>query len=460
MTMEKTLKRPFRRSALPALLMAAGTALIGRPVAAPETSLGGEGWSQHGRVMHSSDTSNLNYNGNFIHASGAQFLLKAKFSEQLRVSIGLGVTERHYLSGTPTNSRGRVASVVQPYIVEADFGYSFWDRGDSKLRLSGGFLPYNYNPDVKNLGLYLLRGPVYPGILISGFETKHVQPLANILGFQLHHESGGFQQDLILNTETDIFPIYDLSPAYIASYRFGSAFRIGAGVNLYHWIPIEKKLTTPSTPAPVGEPDDTAIPVTDPLQRLWIYVDTTGRIRDTTYLSFKGTKVMANASLDPKAFFPGGGMLGPEDLKIYTEIALIGLDRSKVYKAIYGDYSRRMPVMVGCNFPAFGWLDHLSLETQWYGAKFRDDLQRYQPTTARSASPLPEVNSAHADLGRDDWKWSVHSAKTFDHLRLSVQIANDHSRPAGKLLDIFTDWQALYTTPQDWYLMAKASFFF
>jgi hypothetical protein len=432
--------------------------------AIPDISVTGEGWAQYGKIVHSSDTTTLNYNGNFIHAAAAQFLMRAGYkelltqSDQLTLSIGLGMIERHNLGGA--NSAGGVATVVNPYIVEANFRYAPWNDRSWKLEVSGGFLPYNYHPDAKNLGLYLLRGSVYPGFLLSGFDTKYTLPLASILGLQFHHEAGSFKQDLLFISETDLYPIYDISPAYLASYDFGGVLRIGAGINLYHYISIAPKLTSPSTPAPTGEPDDGVAPVTDPAKRVWIYVDTTGGIRDTTYLSFKGTKVMAMASLDPKPIFGSPEVFGPEDLKIYGEVAVIGLNQSKAYKAIYGGLAKRMPVMVGFNIPAFKLLDHLSLEVEYYKADFRDDLQRLQPSSAYFSSPLPVVSDSTENWKRDDFKWSLHASRTLGNVKLTAQVANDHSRPGGKLLNPAAEWEAIYITPKDWYWMAKIAFFF
>jgi hypothetical protein len=367
----------------------------------------------------------------------------------------LGILERHYPSGSLSDNGGRTPFLWSPYMVDADFNYTWWDSEGSKLSLTGGFFPYSYNPDVKNLGLYLLRGPVYPGVLISGFETKHTRPVANTLGFRLQHVTGAFEQNLILNSETELHPLFDISPAYIASMRFGEVFRIGAGINLYHILPIERKLTFPDTFAYDGS--DLSGFNGDPNSRTWIYVDTAGH--DTTFLSFAGTKIMANASLDPKALF-GAGSLGREDLKLYGEIAVIGLDMSAAYKAVYGDYKRRMPVMVGFNFPMFNLLDHLSLEVEWYGAKFKDDLARYQSTTGSYMSPLPVRNSNNLNLARDDWKWSLHAEKTVGQLRFSAQAANDHSRPGGTLTSPGSEWETYFITPKDWYWMTKVGFFF
>jgi hypothetical protein len=432
--------------------------------AAPVVSISGEAWTHFGKVVKSSDTASLNYNGNFIQAAAAQLLLKADYAQlwsetgKLSLSIGLGMIERHNLGGA--NSAGAVVTVVNPYIVEAGFRFAPWNDRDWKFEVSGGFLPYNYNTDAKNLGLYLLRGPVYPGLLISGFETKYTLPMANILGFRFHHAVGNFKHDLLFTSETDLYPIYDISPAYLASYSFGNVFRLGGGINLYHYIPITPELTSPKTPAPTGEPDESTVRVNDPAKRVWIYVDTTGGARDTTYLSFKGTKIMANATLDPKPIFGNPEFLGAEDLKIYGEIAVLGLNMTKPYKEIYGGYAQRIPVMVGFNIPAFKVLDHLSLEVEYYQADFRDDLQRFQPSSAYFSSPLPVVSDSAEDWHRDDIKWSLHAARTFGNVRLVAQVANDHSRPGGKLLNPAAEWEALYITPKDWYWMAKIAFFF
>jgi hypothetical protein len=427
-----------------------------RPMAQPQTTFSGGGSVGLGRIMVSSDTSTFHYSGNKLQTASAQFLMKARFSEKLLVSTGMGIVERHYPSGSIGENGGRTPFLWSPFMVNADFNYAWWDSEGSKLALTGGYFPYTYNPDVKNLGLYLLRGPVYPGILISGFETKHTRPMSNNLGFRLQHIAGGFEQNLILNSETELYPLFDISPAYVASVKFGNALRIGAGVNFYHLIPISSKITSPDSFAYDGtdRPSDYN---GDPSSRTWIYVDTVAQ--DTTFLSFAGTKIMVNASFDPKAFFDSESF-GPEDMKLYGEIAIIGLEMNKAYKAIYGDYKHRMPVMVGFNIPMFKLLDHLSIETEWYGAKFKDDLARYQSTTGSYHSPLPVANSSKLNLSRDDWKWSLHAQKTIGQIRISAQAANDHSRSGGTLTSPGSEWEAFYITPTDWYWMAKVGFFF
>ena len=292
-------------------------------------------------------------------------------------------------------------------------------------------------------------------ILISGFEIKHTRPVANTMGLRLQSILGGFEQNLILNSETETYPLFDGSVAYIGSYNFGGALRLGAGVNLSHILPVANRLTNPDTLAYDRSDSD---PLDgDPASRTWIYVDTVAH--DTTYLSFAGTKVMADFCFDPKAFFETE-LFGADDLKLYGELAVIGLDMTKAYKAVYGGYQRRMPVMVGFNFPAFKILDHLSLEVEWYGARFKDDLARYQSTTANYMSPLPVPNRTGMDLSKDDWKWSLHAQKTLGQFRLAGQVANDHSRPGGTITAPGSEWESFFARPSDMYWALKAGYFF
>jgi hypothetical protein len=437
-----SLIRP-RFSALIALVSVAGV-VSAAAQDEKKTEFGAAGWLQYSHVGHSSEKTNVydDYTNRGQHGSGAQITLRSQLTGKLQGNVGLGVASGHFLSGTASGPKGGYSPHgVFPYVAEANFTYNAWKSDRQAISVRGGFFPYNYNPDVKNLGLYLLRGPVYPGILISGFETKHVLPVANMLGVQLRHQFEGFTQDLLLNSETELAPFFDLSLAYLASYQFGEAFRVGAGVNFYHLIPMDGEVTRGEVwPAP-------------------------GNVVSTTEtIGFDGTKVMATASFDPKAFTGDFGMLGASDLRLYGEVALIGLDNDSVHKAIYGDiFSNRMPVMVGFNLPAFKLLDYLSIEVQWYGSKLRDDLTGYNYTSGVRPSPLP-VTDPDSNLTRDNWKWSVNGARMLgSHVRLSFQVANDHFRPGTYSGDGDNNppgRQALLITPKDWYSSLKLAFFF
>lgn len=419
---------------------------------------GGAGFIQVGGIFQSADTVNQKLNGLGLYSSGAQLSFRYE-AEKLQINAGLGVVNGNFIDG---KIGGYAPAMISPYVVDASLTYSLVKRDGAQVFLRAGDFAYNYNPDVKNLGLYLLRGPLYPGVLISGFENKYVVPVANMLGLQFHHAFGNFEGDLIFKSDADFYPFFDISPAYVASYRMG-ALRLGAGINLYHILPMDDSLTS---------------------SRSWFYVDSTrhnadtANKLDTSYISFKGIKLMADASLDFKPLLGGLEMLGPEDLKLYGEVALLGLDRDKAHNALYGDLQHRMPVMVGFNFPMFKLLDHLSLEVEWYGAKFADDLRGFRYTAASHPTPIPmnpldpygnpqpdvPSNPPPFNYKRDNWKWSLHASRVFaGHMKVTGQVADDHFRPGiykGDSDNSPPGSEAVTITPKDWYGMLQVAYFF
>jgi hypothetical protein len=449
----------FRARAFLAGLLAASSA--GVPASAaegPDLSFNGVGWVQYGQVAHSTDTLPFNYNGNPVQNSGAQISLQASINERLVGNVGLGVYEGHALAGQIA-SGGRVFVTANPYIAAANFTYTVGDPKEPLLQATGGLFHYNYDANVKDLGLYLLRGSVYPGFLISGFETPDVAPLANVLGLWVRHASGMFSHDVIVNSETQLKPYYDLSLAYIFKARPSEAFSVGAGINLYRLLPIDYKVTYDPYDS-TSETSESQLP--NDWQRQYIYVDTTGVKRDTTRLGFNGTKLMVDFEFDPKALFGLSGSMGAGDLKLYGEAALMGLSFDKAHKAIYGGVMNRMPVMAGFNFPMFNLLDHLSLEVEWYGAKFRDDLWRLEPEINRPVSPIPfDLSQTMKEYTRDNVKWALHAAKTIEgHFKVSGQLANDHYRPFGIADSPVPSYEVAMSTLSDWYWMMKIAYFF
>lgn len=449
------------RASLIALGLLAAGARAQAP--APPIEFTGLGWVEYGRIGHTTvvDTAATDYTGNSIQSSGAQLSLSAHLNDRLAGAVGLGVVETHAMAGQ-LRGGGRSPARVGPYIAEARFTYVIGDRAAPRLQVTGGLFPYNYNPEVKDLGLYLLRGPVYPGIVISGFETTEVLPIANILGLWLRNVTGPLRSDLLLVSETELKPYFDLSLAYIARVKASEWLSFGAGVDFYHLIPSDAEVTRRPYNPDLEPPESN---VHNPFQRTAIYVDSSGGKPDTTYLGFDGTKIMANLEFDPKPLLGGAGLgplrLGQEDLKLYAEAAVIGLDFDKAHEALYGGLAQRIPMMAGFNLPAFGYLDHLSLEVEWYGAPFRDDLERLVAKHQDPRSPIPYTTSktsAVSEVYRDEYKWALHAAKTLEgHFRISAQAANDHLRPGGTKVQTY---EAALTTPEDWYWMAKIAYFF
>jgi hypothetical protein len=158
--------------------------------------------------------------------------------------------------------------------------------------------------------------------------------------------------------------------------------------------------------------------------------------------------------MDPKVMFGfGQELFGKQDLVLYSEVGVFG---TKDYRKYYADILRRMPVMVGFNLPAFGFLDKFSLEVEYYASKNMADYGKAETSYSWVPRTEPSVDNA-----RDDWKWALYFSKVVQsHIRLSGQVANDHLRMFGPPDIGFVSYAETLTTPKDWYWMLKATYFF
>ncbi len=407
----------------------------------------GAGWTQFGRIEHSFTPPSLasnNYNSNWIEYAGGLISATAKIDSNWEGAMGLGALQVHLARGSINNANIWYPFLV-PFVAEARITYSHdLFSANDQLRLTAGTFPYTYNPDVKNLGFYLLRGYVYPGILQSGFEIPF-----NITGGMARYQSGDFRNDLILKSETDDYPLYDFSLADVINYQVAPGLELGAGVNFYRLIPQNSKVTSPPTNCLTGDLGPYAeLGQADPCG----IIDTVNGVKDTVGGSLAGTKLMGRFHLDPKAWFENadGGPWGKNDWVIYGEAAIIGL---KDYPKVYNNILRRIPVMVGFDFPTWDLLDYFSLEVEYYADKNSSD-----EITAENGSWVPAVHPGY-NYARDDWKWSFNLAKVFlGHVKLSAQVADDHTRLGG-YHDAATGVE-VFSTPTDWYWMGKLAFFF
>ncbi len=474
----------------------------------PALHIHGEGWSQAGRIMHVTDTLVVNLNGNWVQSSGAQFTLDADFGDHLDGAIGFGAYQLYSSLGNPTQSRNAL-SLFKDYVTQSRFTYYQGEEHHPWLSFTVGDFPFNYNPDVKNLGAYLLRGPVYPGFLMGGFEDFALDTTkSNILGARAHASLGNFDLDLLLVNERDLPPTFDWSLAGIVKYKAGP-LEVGAGVNFYRLIPDNAGLTTPSSTfyAADGAVNSDTLPHS-PYELKYIEVDSAAGKADTVFYTHQGTKLMAMFDFDFKPLFDIHTM-GPNDFKLYGEAAVLGV---KNYGSVYHDIYQRIPVMMGFNVPTFGLLDYFSVEVEWYGARYRNDLSKIgsinslapyfpgisppQPAVTLGPSPIPVsyqdmvgegnlwsggvdslgrlVNDPSIqitgtdldieDMTSDNWKWSVFlEKKILDHIDLIAQVANDHTRPSPVRISGISEGGGMaegFSSLKDWYVMFRMGYFF
>jgi hypothetical protein len=446
----------------PLLPIAALLALAGSITAqdALDVKYKGAAWLQFGRVMHSTDSlvnggSPNNMNGNWIEAAGTSLSSVARFSPHWEGGMGMGLIQGH-------NARGDVSVANNWYttwgtfVSEARVTYTNPITERQKLQFNMGFFPFNYSPESKNLGMYLLRGYVYPGSPISGFEARGTTGAANIFGAMGSYSIGGFKNDLLVISETENRPYFDLSVADVVTWKPGAAFELGAGVNLYRVMPRKKENNSPgkdcknvmSTYSNIDGDEKEVCYILDTVS-----VDASGAKVDTILGSMSGTKLMGRFRVDPKQLLGLGDTFGKQDLVLYGEVGVLGTTN---YRKYYDDIKRRMPVMMGINIPAFGWLDKFAFEAEYYASKNMLDYGKAETSYSWVPRTAPDVDNA-----RDDWKWSLYFSKIVQgHLRISGQVANDHLRMFGPPDIGFISYAETLTTPKDWYWMLKTTYFF
>lgn len=428
---------------------------------APAVLYKGAAFVQAGYVAHSTDSlanggPPNNMNGNWIQAMGVILSSTTALGPHWEGGMGLGVMQSH-------NARGDVSVANNWYptwgtfVSEARLTYSRDIGDDARVRANLGYFPYNYNPEARDLGAYLLRGYVYPGAPVSGFEAKGTTGAANIFGAMGGFEYGAIRNDLLLISETENRPYFDFSIADVLTWKAGEALELGAGINLYRVLPRKRKNTSPgkdcnnviSGYTQIDPGDNEVCYILDTLS-----ADTLAgtAVVDTVLGSLAGTKLMGRFRLDLKSLFGLDGF-GKQDLVLYGEAAVLGL---KDYPKYYSDIRRRIPVMLGFNLPAFGWLDKLDVEAEYYGSRNLADYGKAEADYSWVPRPAPDL-----DNSRDDWKWSLYFSKVIlGHLRISGQVANDHLRMFGPPDIGFMSYAETLTAPRDWYWMLKSSWFF
>jgi hypothetical protein len=286
------------------------------------------------------------------------------------------------------------------YPNDAEINYTFGNLQKPWLHCAIGYFPFKYNPDAKHLGEYLLRSNAYPTFIVNNFEF----PVSRELGLHVSGKSDWLidpaidriKWDLLFTSETHAYswPTQDWTLTAVVSNSLFNFLDIGAGVSWQRLFPVNDTVTTPRNPKNryFGE----------------------GGIADTNYISFKATKLMGRASINPQRFIPEFKIpfwpifgetpfFGKQDLKLYGEIAVLGLDNYMAYDSVIVDsvsrtkawmpaskvpvnnYARyydsiqdRMPYIIGINLPtqpiiSYGILPILL--TQWLYDETGDDIR-------------------------------------------------------------------------------------
>jgi hypothetical protein len=299
-----------------------------------------------------------------------------------------------------------------PYMTEADFFYSYGNTENPVLSVTAGYFPIKYNKNARNLGEYLFRSGTYPQYLVSDFDF----PAVRLVGLNVQANLiEGLTINAIANTNIEWQAIGDLNLSGLVSYSLADFLELGAGACFTSILSADTAFTTRRI-AEVTE-----------------YVNENG---DTAVLTFAGTKLMGRLSVDLKKIIHSD-LFGREDLKIYSEAAILGVKNYPLCTDSLTHYDtlwQRIPVMFGINLPTFRILDVLSVEAEWFGSRFPNDMGGV--VMSNSPTPFtPNDKSLYTDnkntsmFKDDDWKWSVYAKRTFvGHFMVTTQVASDHLR--------------------------------
>jgi hypothetical protein len=315
-----------------------------------------------------------------------------------------------------------------PYHVEGSYSFGTGER--PFLTAGFGVFPFKYNPDVRNLGEYLFRTGTYPPTMSNQFDF----PLARLTGFRLSSTPiDSLNLHAMLTMESDVLPLKDYGISLLGDYTLWKSLTIGAGVFLSHLLSVNEDATTPKNNnlAPIDSANS-----------------------DTIYYTFRGTKFMGRLAFDPKPFLPWR-FFGLNDLRLYSEVALIGFKNFPLY---YKDRNRRIPIMVGFNVPTFKTMDVLAVELEWYNWNYPNSYTQY---VFNSQVPKPDDVEGY-DYKQNRLKWSCYGKKQFGRtFSLIGQIAFDHTRLES---NTFTQGLSYFGDAMhkhgDWAWMLKTQFDF
>ncbi len=357
------------------------------------------------------------------------------------------------------------------YIHQSDMVFSFGNKEKFSGEIGVGYFPYKYNPEVYNLGEYLFRSGTYPGWLITNFGW----PKARLAGFRLsgtnHFSNPGITKwtnDILLTTEIETYPYFDLSLSYITSAKFiRNLFDIGAGISFCRFISNNPELTTPHKTFNIADIKIRSTGNFDTLPG----IDT---LYDSTFYTFKGIKLMCRLTIDPKVLLPENmrSVFGEADGKIYCEFDILGIanqggpiDSTRLLYNYYSKLNERIPFTFGFHVPTFKIFDVIAIEFEYYASPYPNDYgpQLRFADIDGGGIPIPYTGEPDTDYdiatgiyNKDNWKWSIYFEKSIrKHFIIVGQLARDHRRTFSSFGSLKLDTEESLTRGNHWYWALK-----
>jgi hypothetical protein len=424
--------------------------------------LSGWGAFEFGQIMHGMYfSSQLDHK--WQECFDSRLTATAQVNDRLLINISTAISYQYSTLQITTNGPSMLPG-INVCLDRADLAYTPIP-GNFPLMIQVGYFPFKYNPEARNLGEYLFRSGCYPTFVTNNFDF----PMNRLLGLNIENTLFkdnsiiSFHQNLLLTSETELYPYEDISLSYLPSVSvWNNVFTLGGGICGQRMFSVDNENTTPHDSKTISEVTN----IKDTVDQ----VGTPITIGDTTFFSFAGVKAMGHMTFDPKPLFPSR-IFGPEDLKLYGELAVLGLKNYPYYKDStirYDILSERMPIMVGFNFPTFKILDVLSLEFEYFKNRYYNSYFYETYGTQTGRLPLPYLQAVGDRTGTDSLsyahnvKWSVYAKKSLGrNVAIVAQVAKDHRHAFINLSDPrYGDYGDNLTTAKDWYYMVKVAYGF
>jgi hypothetical protein len=384
---------------------------------------------------------------------------EANPNERTSIRFGIEVHYQYSAISSPLFTPSFFPS-VSVNLDRADLTYKLFE-GAAPLSIQAGYFPFKYNSEARNLGEYLFRSGCYPTFVTNNFDF----PLNRLMGFNFENSlfadnpSFSLKQNFLVTSEAENYPYGDVSLSYLVSATmFQKALTLGGGICGFRMFPVDMQAESPHNNSAFGTISE---------------VNGT----DTTFFTYAGTKLMVHAAFDPKVFFPSD-IFGKEDLKLYGELAVLGLRNYPMYvdsvnfigtdpdKAIHYDILReRMPFMLGFNIPTFKLLDVLSFEWEYWENRYLNDrvfqvLGNYGKRYPLPFVPLTDASHSLASNAQGKHKWSVYAKKQISNMEIVAQFGRDHRGIFVLAVPSVMDYADVTITAKDWYYLIKLGYNF
>jgi hypothetical protein len=387
-------------------------------------------------------------NGVWAQAIKTNFLMKAMLGDRTTFNINyyaIMLLTTPNDPNIPTPRRAGGGGLQDVY-----FNFKFGQADSTSASLTAGIFPYDYTYRWQQLGGYLFRTGVYPGYILPTYYERAVQGacLSIFLPEVLRH-------DLILTVETEIQPLYDISLSYMGHLKVGG-LNMDLGGMLYRLLRTDQGHYNEQQSKPMQQ--FRIIDTTD--IRLYTIQNTESwdSTKHGNYFTKSGIKLVGRLSFDFKSLMKST-RLSDEDMVLYVEAAILGL---KDYPGFYNKLIERIPLTAGFTFPAFGLLDGLGVEMEYYSSRWNNNqpelaIPYYVYDWRNPASGhdvvdkyvyVEDQNGGDKALS-DNFKWAIFAEKIIKNkYHIAVHVASDHFRSpeAGGV-----GAEELLYAPDEWY---------